>query len=93
MSDQTFADSMPQAVAPGPPDAPEPSAATRRFQACRWHKAADNGLAAHCTHRDVLPMAGVAGFNPDAWCADCSCYKLRRAPRKPGMSPGFDRGA
>ena len=35
-----------------------------------------------CTHRDVLPMAGREGFNAEAWCPDCSFFKVRRAPRK-----------
>ncbi len=38
---------------------------------------------AHCTHRDVLPMAGTAGFVPDSWCPDCAFYKAKRIPKKP----------
>jgi hypothetical protein len=68
------------------PDAPAPSPGEVRFNSCRWHKAADERTAAHCTHRDVLPMAGTAGFNVDAWCTDCSYYKLRRTPKKPGYA-------
>ncbi len=35
-----------------------------------------------CGHRDVLPMTGANGFDPDAWCPDCGFYKLRRTPKK-----------
>ena len=35
-----------------------------------------------CGHRDVLPMAGATGFDPQAWCPDCSFFKLRRTPKK-----------
>lgn len=78
----------PPALNPSPPaatvpDAPVPSRGEARFASCRWHKAADERTAAHCTHRDVLPMAGTTGFNMDAWCTDCSYYKLRRTPKKP----------
>jgi hypothetical protein len=27
-------------------------------------------------------MAGTVGFNPEAWCPDCTFYKLRRTPKK-----------
>jgi hypothetical protein len=64
------------------PAAPPASAAQVRFQSCRWRKPAEAGSAAYCTHRDVLPMAGTTGFNPDSWCPDCSFYKLRRVPRR-----------
>jgi hypothetical protein len=53
-----------------------------RFQTCRWRKAAENGTPDHCTHRDVLPMAGNTGFVPDSWCPDCPYYKAKRTPRK-----------
>ena len=53
-----------------------------RFQSCRWRKAAEDGVPDHCTHRDVLPMAGHAGFVPDSWCLDCGYYKAKRTPRK-----------
>jgi hypothetical protein len=36
----------------------------------------------HCTHRDVLPMAGNAGFVPESWCPDCAYFKAKRTPRK-----------
>ncbi len=59
-----------------------PSVGVERFLSCRWRKAADNGTPDHCTHRDVLPMAGTAGFVPDAWCPDCAYYKAKRTARK-----------
>jgi len=58
------------------------SPAMARFQSCRWRKAAEDGVPEHCTHRDVLPMAGREGFNPDAWCDDCAFFKAKRTPRK-----------
>lgn len=53
-----------------------------RFLSCRWRKPAEDGVPDHCTHRDVLPMAGTAGFVPDSWCADCALYKAKRVPKK-----------
>jgi hypothetical protein len=53
-----------------------------RFLSCRWRKPAEDGVPDHCTHRDVLPMAGKDGFNCDSWCGDCSLYKAKRMPRK-----------
>lgn len=86
MSDQSPVDALPlvatPVAAPDPAEVAGPTPATHRFHACRWHKGADTGVSAHCTHRDVLPMAGVAGFSADAWCTDCSYYKLRRTPKK-----------
>ena len=61
---------------------PAQSPATERFKSCRWRKPAEDGVPEHCTHRDVLPMAGTAGFTPDSWCADCGFYKAKRTPRK-----------
>jgi hypothetical protein len=58
------------------------SAAGERFHACRWRKAAENGAPDHCTHRDVLPMAGITGFVPESWCPDCAYFKAKRSPRK-----------
>jgi hypothetical protein len=29
----------------------------------------------------VLPLAGT-NFNPEAWCPDCTLFKLRRTPKK-----------
>jgi hypothetical protein len=59
------------------------SPAVERFLSCRWRKAAEEGIAAHCTHRDVLPMTGTAGFVPESWCPDCAFYKAKRIPKKP----------
>ena len=63
------------------PDNPS-SPALLRFLSCRWRKAAEDGVPHHCTHRDVLPMAGKEGFSADSWCSDCSLYKAKRMPRK-----------
>jgi hypothetical protein len=43
---------------------------------------AEDGNAEFCTHREVKPYAGMAGFDADAWCPECQYYKLRRAPKK-----------
>ncbi len=71
-----------------PPDATaasaEPStlsAAVMRFKSCRWRRPPEDGPEC-CGHRDVLPMAGTSGFDPEAWCPDCTFYKLRRTPKK-----------
>ena len=53
-----------------------------RFLSCRWRKPAEDGMPDHCTHRDVLPMAGKEGFSADSWCTDCALYKAKRTPRK-----------
>ena len=66
----------------GTNDAAAPSPATERFLSCRWRKPAEDGTPDHCTHRDVLPMAGTAGFVPESWCVDCGFYKAKRTPRK-----------
>ena len=58
------------------------SAAVERFRSCRWRRAADNGNPECCGHRDVLPLTGTHGFDPEAWCEECSYYKLRRTPKK-----------
>jgi hypothetical protein len=64
------------------------SPAGERFLSCRWRKPAENGTPDHCTHRDVLPMAGTTGFVPESWCADCAYYKAKRSPRKrPAQEP------
>ncbi len=62
-------------------EAPAPSAAVTRFKSCRWRRPPEDGPEC-CGHRDVLPMAGTTGFDPEAWCPDCSFYKLRRTPKK-----------
>lgn len=58
------------------------SAAVERFRSCRWRKASENGTPDCCGHRDVLPLTGCNGFDPEAWCPDCAFYKLRRTPKK-----------
>lgn len=65
---------------------PEVSPAIVRFDSCRWRKAPEGPAGAHCTHREVLPLAGVNGFRPDAWCPDCAFYKVRRGARRPSTS-------
>jgi len=57
------------------------SAAVARFKSCRWRRPPEDGPEC-CGHRDVLPMAGTTGFDPEAWCLDCTFYKLRRTPKK-----------
>ena len=57
------------------------SEAVARFKSCRWRRPPEEGPEC-CGHRDVLPMAGTTGFDPAAWCPDCSFYKLRRTPKK-----------
>jgi len=75
--------SVPQS--PGSPAATpaqaEQSAAVQRFKSCRWRRPPEDGPEC-CGHRDVLPMAGTTGFDPEAWCPDCQFYKLRRTPKK-----------
>jgi hypothetical protein len=71
----------PAPPAPATSDVPE-SASLVRFRSCRWMQPAENGNTEFCTHREVKPYAGTAGFDADAWCPDCSYYKLRRAPKK-----------
>ena len=68
----------PAAAAPAPPQ----PAGLARFNSCRWQQPAEEGNAAFCTHREVKPYAGTAGFDPEAWCVDCQYYKLRRVPKK-----------
>ena len=71
-----------QARPPQPADeAPAQSAAVVRFKSCRWRRPPEDGPEC-CGHRDVLPMAGTTGFDPEAWCPDCQFYKLRRTPKK-----------
>src|SRR5688572_7801742 len=72
----------PEATATPAPAATQDSAAFVRFRSCRWHQPKENGNAEFCTHREVKPYAGTAGFDADAWCPDCQYYKLRRSPKK-----------
>ena len=72
-----------QSPMPGTPaqTAVEISAAVARFKSCRWRRPPEDGQEC-CGHRDVLPLAGATGFDPEAWCPDCTFYKLRRTPKK-----------
>jgi hypothetical protein len=80
IDDTVIAPELPSAPLP---EAPAPtSAAAERFKSCRWRKAAENGSPECCGHRDVLPMTGANGFDPEAWCPECAFYKLRRTPKK-----------
>jgi hypothetical protein len=75
---------------PRPAEAPEApasgeaavSAGFARFRSCRWQQPAEDGNAEFCTHREVKPYAGTSSFDADAWCPDCTHYKLRRTPKK-----------
>jgi hypothetical protein len=80
MFDDPFTPAPP---APAPTETEPVSPALNRFRSCRWSKLSDDtSPLEHCTHRDVLPMAGTTGFNAEAWCPDCAAYKLRRTPKK-----------
>jgi hypothetical protein len=35
-----------------------------------------------CTHQEVKPYAGTTSFDAEAWCPDCTHYKVRRTPKK-----------
>jgi hypothetical protein len=65
----------------GDVNTPVVSAAVTKFKSCRWRRPPEDGPEC-CGHRDVLPIAGTSGFDPEAWCPDCSFYKLRRTPKK-----------
>jgi hypothetical protein len=60
--------------------ASDASAAVMKFKSCRWRRPPEDGPEC-CGHRDVLPIAGTS-FNPEAWCPDCTFFKLRRTPKK-----------
>lgn len=70
---------------------PAGSSAVQRFLSCRWRKGAEGATVDYCTHRDVQPMAGAAGFTPESWCLDCSFFKVRRTPRKRPFAEPIDR--
>jgi hypothetical protein len=99
MSDNGFGPGNPLADAPDTPTPPpvqddaaaELTPAAARFQSCRWRQVAESGIPEHCTHRDVEPMAGTTGFDPQAWCPDCQHYKVRRQPRKRPAPPTPER--
>ena len=59
---------------------PELGPAQKRFRMCRWYAIDSDQL--YCSHQDVLPYAGRGGFTPEAWCLDCTLYKLRRKQKK-----------
>lgn len=75
------------APVPGTPeqDADRPTTAltpaVAKFKSCRWRRPPEDGPEC-CGHRDVLPIAGASGFDPEAWCPDCTFFKLRRTPKK-----------
>jgi hypothetical protein len=56
------------------------SPAVAKFKSCRWRRPPEDGPEC-CGHRDVLPIAGTS-FNAEAWCPDCTFFKLRRTPKK-----------
>ena len=58
------------------------SEAVIKFRSCRWRKPAEDQTPDCCSHRDVLPITGVHGFDPEAWCLECTFFKLRRTPKK-----------
>ncbi len=62
-------------------DTPAVPPAVAKFKSCRWRRPPEDGPEC-CGHRDVLPLAGTTGFDPQAWCPDCKFYKLRRTPKK-----------
>jgi len=65
---------------PGVEAPPAPSPAETRFKKCRFYAEKDNRT--YCSNRDVLPYAGKNGFSAEAWCLECTLYKLRRTPKK-----------
>ena len=77
-------------AADSPAAEPGTTAAFIRFRSCRWQQPAEGGSQEFCTHREVKPYAGTQGFDPDAWCPECTYYKLRRAPKK--RTPDDDFG-
>jgi hypothetical protein len=74
------------APAQQPPASPEAegtaglSPAVTKFKSCRWRRPPEDGPEC-CGHRDVLPIAGTS-FNAEAWCPECTFFKLRRTPKK-----------
>jgi hypothetical protein len=84
MSDPVIAPppaAQPDASAGSVETPPVVSDAVTKFKSCRWRRPPEDGPEC-CGHRDVLPIAGASGFDPEAWCPDCSFYKLRRTPKK-----------
>ncbi len=68
------------APSPQPRESDATTEAVIKFKSCRWRRPPEDGPEC-CGHRDVLPIAGTS-FKPEAWCPDCSLYKLRRTPKK-----------
>lgn len=64
------------------------TAAALRFRTCR-HRAAQTGGPDYCAHRDVVPFTGQNGFNPEAWCPECSFYKAKRSMKRRAMDAGW----
>src|SRR3981081_2872371 len=81
MSDP-FSISQPPGSQTAEVETPGLAPAVAKFKSCRWRRPPEDGPEC-CGHRDVLPIAGTTGFDPEAWCPDCSFYKLRRTPKKP----------
>jgi hypothetical protein len=75
---------------------PAKSPAVVKFESCRWRNTIDPPepgappaapVPDHCTHRDVLPMAGKEGFSAESWCTDCAFYKAKRVTKKREEQP------
>ena len=63
------------------------------LRSCRWQRPAE-GEPDCCGHRDVLPMAGTTGFNPEAWCPDCATTRPSGRPSaRPAPEPSRWAGA
>ena len=83
------AESTPEPASPPASEEPVESPAVIRFKSCRWHETPTGG-APYCNNRDVLPFAGKNGFEPDAWCPDCSMFKVKRVVRKRPPTSDYD---
>ncbi len=81
MADSLMAQTPPGQEGPQPAPDTAVSPAVMKFKSCRWRRPPEEGPEC-CGHRDVLPIAGSTGFDPEAWCPDCTFYKLRRTPKK-----------
>jgi hypothetical protein len=81
MSDPFSSPANPVAPAAAGVETPAELSADAKFKSCRWRRPPEDA-AECCGHRDVLPLAGTTAFNPQAWCPDCTLYKLRRTPKK-----------
>ena len=83
------AEPTPDPVPPLEKEEPVESPAVARFKSCRWHETQDGG-ASYCSNRDVLPFAGKNGFEPEAWCPDCTMFKVKRVVRKRQAADDYD---